>query len=258
MANICFTPPPDWHLGPLTANCHSLAFCIGAIVAYLWTFRRIPPEYRDHLDGIACWMTVAGVLGARLLYVVLNPQSLASPIPALYFWEGGLVSYGGFLGAIAAWIIYIRHYGLPMDIMCDALAPAALLGWGIGRMGCFLNWYHEYGIPTDMPWGVVVGNDVPRHPVMLYLSLGHSAMAFVSIWVAKRFQVNTMGPAIIAFGGVRLLFDIWRDYDPAWLWQGSAAISLSFVLFGIWALGHIEPVSSNPATSPEITASTPS
>ena len=214
-------------------NCHSLAFCIGAIVAYIWTYYRFPEKYREHVDGLAVWMTLAGILGARLLYCAIYWKTLTSAAHIFMFWEGGLVSYGGFVAAVLAWVIYIRVHGLPLAECCDALGPAGLLGWGIGRIGCFLNWYGECGIPTELPWGFIVDGDVPRHPVMLYLAVGHIIMAFVSLRLARRYHLNAAGTALCAFGGVRLLLDFTRQYAYPWLNWGSAAISLIFFIAGI-------------------------
>ncbi len=232
MINYC--PPSDWHLGPFIVNIHSLMFFVGAMTAYLWTCRRLPKEYRDHADNLASWMTVSGIIGARALYVLLNYKSLESPIHALYIWEGGLVSYGGFLGAMTAWAVYIRRCRLPLHIFCAAAAPAFLLGWGLGRIGCFLAWNNEYGTPTDVAWAFIVNNDVPRHPVMLYLAAGHIFMAFASLKIAQRLQCNPTGIALAAFGAVRLVCDIWRDYNPFWLHYGSAVISILFIAAGCW------------------------
>ena len=241
---VPFTPLPDWHIGPLTVNIHSLMFMIGALTAYVWTYKRTPKEYQEHLDHLACWMTVFGILGARLLFVILYPHLIASPWRAFCFWEGGLVSYGGFVGAIATWIIYIRRHQLPMNVLCDALGPAAVMGWGLGRIGCWLSWNGEIGTPTTLPWGFIVNGDVPRHPVMLYLASAHITMALLSIPIARRFKVNTAAPALIAFGGVRVVLDTWRFYDPFWLHYGSVAFSMLFVILGCLAWKRLTPVTS--------------
>ena len=243
---IHLTPPPDWHLGPFIINIHSLMFCIGALTAFAWTYKHTPERYRQHLDDIACWMTAGGIIGARLMFVLLYPQTLISPIHALYFWEGGLVSYGGFFGAAAAWIACIRYKKLPMNVLCDALGPALPLGWGIGRIGCFLSWNNEFGTPTSLPWGFIVNNDIPRHPVMLYLAVSHITVAFLAVWASKRWHVNAMGPALIGFGGGRLILDIWRFYDPFWLHYGSASISLFFFIAGCLMLKGLPPADAIP------------
>ena len=141
---INYTPPPNWHIGPAVINVHSTAFCLGAVAAYIWTTLRLPKQYRDHLDNLAVWMTLGGIIGARLLYVVINYNSLHSFWQILAFWQGGLVSYGGFVGALTAWVIYIRGNKLPLATFCHALGPAAVLGWGVGRFGCFFNWSDAY------------------------------------------------------------------------------------------------------------------
>ncbi len=237
---IHFTPPPVWHLGgSFFVNIHSLAFCAGALTAYFWTTKRLPKELKEHVDNLALWMTLGGILGARLLFAVVNYRSMHSLWQIFAFWEGGLISYGGFLGAILAWIVYIRLNKLPMPVMCHAMGPAALLGWGIGRLGCFFAWNGEIGTPTQMPWGFIVGEDVPRHPVMLYLALAHCTCALLAAKYSERLQINGAALSLIAFGLVRAILDYWRDYNPAWLYQGSLAISALWVIFGLLLLKYL-------------------
>ena len=40
----------------------------------------------------------------------------------------------------------------------------------IGRIGCFSMGVFEetYGLPTTLPWGMNLGDNIPRHPVCLY------------------------------------------------------------------------------------------
>ncbi|MGM9997974.1 MAG: prolipoprotein diacylglyceryl transferase [Candidatus Bruticola sp.] len=231
---IHFTPPPDFHIGgPFIANVHGLAFCLGAVAAYLLTIKRLPEKLRDHVDNLAIWMTAMGVLGARLLFALVNYRSIHSFTQIFAFWEGGLISYGGFLGAILAWIGYIKFHKLPMDVMCQAMGPSALLGWGIGRLGCFLAWNGELGVYTDMPWGIVVGNDSPRHPTMLYLALAHSLAAIFIMKYSPKLHINAAAISLAAFGLIRAVLDYWRDYNPSWLYYGSLAISLLWVALGL-------------------------
>lgn len=229
---VYFTPLPNWHLaGPLVINIHSLAFCLGALAAFFWTYARTPQEYRNHLDSIACWMTFAGILGARLLFLAINLDTV--PLSQTFaIWKGGLVSYGGLIGALLAFVLYIKHYKLPMYVFCEALGPAGLLGWGIGRFGCFFSWNNEIGTITDVPWAFIVGADAPRHPVMLYLAVAHCAMALIVAWLAKRTPINAAGLALMAFGVVRLILDVWRDYNPESLLYGSCGVSLFLALCG--------------------------
>ena len=50
--------------------------------------------------------------------------------------------------------------------MLDLAAPAAALGYGVGRIGCLLSGDGDYGINTTLPWGVHMAKDalVPPTP----------------------------------------------------------------------------------------------
>ena len=50
--------------------------------------------------------------------------------------------------------------------MLDLAAPAAALGYGVGRIGCLLSGDGDYGINTTLPWGVHMAKNalVPPNP----------------------------------------------------------------------------------------------
>ncbi|MCR5662515.1 MAG: prolipoprotein diacylglyceryl transferase [bacterium] len=231
---IHYTPPGDWHLGPFTVNVHSGAFCLGALAAFFWTLHRLPEQYKKHLDPMVCWMTLAGIAGARLFFVFSYFHTIKSFWEIFFFWQGGLVSYGGLIGALGAMVIYLKVHKLPIDVFCEALGPAGLLGWGIGRFGCFFNWYHEYGTETDMPWGFIVGNDPPRHPIMLFIAIIHCLVALNLSRIARKTHINSAGLALTSFGATRLIFDFWRYYNPEWLCTGSKILACLLIISGIW------------------------
>jgi phosphatidylglycerol:prolipoprotein diacylglycerol transferase len=66
---------------------------------------------------------------------------------------GGLVIYGGFIGAVTGFIVFVRKHRLPLLPMADLVAPSFMIGLAIGRVGCFLNGCC-YGGQTDWPWAV--------------------------------------------------------------------------------------------------------
>ena len=65
--------------------------------------------------------------------------------------HGGLVYYGGLIGATLAGFIYVHWKKLPMWKMADVLAPSIALGSVFGRIGCLLNGCC-YGRACDLPW----------------------------------------------------------------------------------------------------------
>lgn len=219
-------------LGPLVLSSHGFFFLVGAVVAFVFTRRRTDPRYHDALEDVLPWMTIGAILGARLLYVAQNPPLWTQPFEAVAVWKGGLVSYGGMVGSLAAWVLYLRRRGLPVWELSDAMAPAALLGWGLGRIGCLLSWYGEFGTVTDVPWAFVV-DGVARHPVMLYLALGLATASAVVVVVSRRTGWSATGLALLLYGLIRATCDLWRYWDPPQLLYTSQGFSLFLALIGL-------------------------
>jgi phosphatidylglycerol:prolipoprotein diacylglycerol transferase len=117
----------------------------------------------------AIWIVVCGVIGARLFYVVeywnetfagLSPRDTLLEIVNIP--QGGLVIYGGFLGAAVGFIAFVRKQGLPLLAMADLATPSLLVGLALGRIGCLLNGCC-YGGQTDWPWHVTFPADSPPY-----------------------------------------------------------------------------------------------
>ena len=67
--------------------------------------------------------------------------------------HGGLVYYGGLVGATLAGMICIRWKRLPLWKTADVLAPSIALGNIFGRIGCLLNGCC-YGRACSLPWAI--------------------------------------------------------------------------------------------------------
>lgn len=71
---------------------------------------------------------------------------------------------------------------------------------------------------------------------MLYLAVGHILGALAVASLARRWRLRADGLALVAYGCARLVFDSWRDYDPAWLLLSSRAISATLMAVGLLVL----------------------
>ncbi len=89
---------------------------------------------------LAFWVLVSAIAGSRLYFIVVNwggPEGYgAHPENILKFWTGGLVFYGGFLGAVAASAVYARRHRLNFIRLSDIALPTVSLGQFFGRLGC--------------------------------------------------------------------------------------------------------------------------
>ncbi|MGE4553582.1 MAG: prolipoprotein diacylglyceryl transferase [Desulfovibrionaceae bacterium] len=200
------------------------------------------------MPDIALWVFVGAVLGARLLYVLIDlPHFLAHPLEAVMFWRGGLVYSGGAVLGAALGIWYGRRKRLPVLPWLDAIAPAVALGQGIGRLGC-LSAGCCYGAPTGAPWGVTFTSPeclaeplgVPLHPTQLY----HAAAAFgtFALLVALRGRFRTPGRRVglylVLFAVQRVVIEFFRAD-----WRGDAGplsvtqvVALAFLAAGMYLL----------------------
>jgi phosphatidylglycerol:prolipoprotein diacylglycerol transferase len=110
--------------------------------------------------SLAVWLVVFGVIGARLFHVIEYwDEHFAGKRPAetlleiINIPEGGLVIYGGFIGAAVGFAVFVRKHRLPLLAMADLVAPSLAIGLALGRIGCLLNGCC-YGGQSDWPWAV--------------------------------------------------------------------------------------------------------
>jgi phosphatidylglycerol:prolipoprotein diacylglycerol transferase len=184
-----------FHIGPLPVYSYGfmlmLAFLAATAVATrLARQRGIAPEY---VLDLTASVLVAGILGARLLYVALNLSYFRDhPGHVLRLWEGGLSFHGGLAGGLIAGLIFCRRRGISFLRMGDVVAPALALGYAIGRIGCFLNGCC-YGAPTDLPWACrfhdppITGPlTPPSHPTQIYASIINLGIFALLLTIARR------------------------------------------------------------------------
>lgn len=178
---------PYLHLGPLTIPTFGLMVATGLLVSsYVLQadFRRRGIRADAFLIiGIA---GLAGIVGARLYHVLESPaEFFADPWPQLIS-RFGFAWFGGFLGGFAALLILARRERIAALTFLDASSPAACVGYAIGRIGCFLSGDGDYGIATNLPWGMSFPNGVVPttervHPTPLYEFLVWTLIAYV-LW----------------------------------------------------------------------------
>jgi len=137
-------------LGPWSIPLHSygVLLVLGCFIC-LWLCER--RTARVGLEPGTCWdigfwAVISGVVGARLMACLENWEQATDGGRQLWrifaIWEGGLTFYGGFLGAIAAMIIFCRlkRLGVAGWIkIADLGASTLALGLAFGRLGCTLN-----------------------------------------------------------------------------------------------------------------------
>lgn len=124
----------------------------------------------DAVFDIGFWGLFFGIIGARIYYVIFDPDCLDGNILNIVkLWEGGLAIYGGIIAAVITAAIYCKTKKIPMLKTFDAVAPGLFIGQAIGRWGNFVN-AEVYGGVTDSLFRMSINNAPGVHPLFLYES----------------------------------------------------------------------------------------
>ena len=127
-------------------------------------------EKRPSLIDILLVISIFGVVGARINYILLFPQYYHSLRDCLALHEGGLVFYGGMILAILALFVYCKIKKYSFAMVADYMVPSLAIGHAIGRIGCLIN-DCCYGCLTEFIKIYHLKNDpigCYRHPTQLY------------------------------------------------------------------------------------------
>jgi len=153
MHPILFKIPFTDHM---TVKSYGLMMVIGFMAA-VWLIRRLSRNITPDsqlITSAALYSLIAGVLGARLFFVVHYFDRFSGNLASMFaIWEGGLELLGGVFFALTVIILYLRYHKLPVRHYLDILAVGLMLALGFGRVGCFLNGCC-FGKPADVAWAV--------------------------------------------------------------------------------------------------------
>ena len=228
-----------------------------AFLAGLWTaskrglIYKIPPE--KVLD-LGPWLIGGAIIGARTLYVITfwREQFANKPLyEVLMVQHGGLVYYGGLIGASLAVVLYTQIKKFPLWKAADVLAPSVALGYVFGRIGCLMNGCC-YGRACDLPWAIRFPqpNDpstysgprpgVPLHPTQIYESLLSLVLYAFLAWLyrRKKFDGQVFATYLICYPLVRSFVELFRgDYPEYQRFLGfitpAQALSVAILAAGI-------------------------
>jgi phosphatidylglycerol:prolipoprotein diacylglycerol transferase len=250
--------PILFHIGSYSVHSYGVMLML-AIVCGVWAATSIvrrrkaadpafPISTEDVMD-VTLWIVAGIVIGARLLFVIVDWSSYKGhPLDMFKVWEGGLSFHGGLFGVLIALGLFSVRKRIPFLLLGDVIAPAAMIGYAVGRVGCFLNGCC-YGAPTTMPWGVRFHDDgivtPPSHPTQLYSTAMSLVFFGVLLWMGRRKSAFSGQVAFfyILFSAIeRFTMEIWRAgttstvvalglTDVQWLCMTMALVSIGALIW---------------------------
>ena len=243
--------PIAFHLGSLPVRWYGVMMAL-AFLAGLWTATRRARRVNvagGIISDITLWLMLGSIIGARFVYVTTywKTEFASQPLSEIFMIQhGGLVYYGGLIGATLAGMIFIRWKKLPLWKMADIFAPSIALGSVFGRIGCLLNGCC-YGYACDLPWAIHFPADhethgAAVHPTEIYDALLNLVLYFVLAWWfrRKKFDGQIFAAYLLGYAALRSLVECFRgDYLPAEYFFGGWVTPGQFVSLGIAAAGLI-------------------
>lgn len=248
-----------FHIGPVAISPFGAMMVLAFLGAYFllrWGLRYQGIGDEEDASSILLAAGVGGILGAKLYYAALYHDW------RLIFDRAGFVWYGGFLLGTIAVVWIVRRRRLSGWQTTDAVAPALALGYGIGRVGCFLVG-DDFGMPTSRPWGVAFpyglpapttaglmrteyGADVPWdipddqliavHPTQIYETIAALCICALGVRLLRsRRPAGTTTLVVIGLLALeRLLIEFLRAKDDRFLGGFTMAQAISaFVIIGV-------------------------
>ncbi|MBI2552544.1 prolipoprotein diacylglyceryl transferase [Candidatus Uhrbacteria bacterium] len=205
-------------LGPLTIHTWGFVVSLGFLVAILVAYRRAKHTglNANRVLDLAFWIIALAFIGARIFHVFFYEWGYFQDhlFEIVRIDQGGLSSFGGFIGATVAFIIFTRKYHLDRWRYADLLMFAWPLGHALGRIGCFLTHMHP-GRLSSVWWAV-------QYPGGARLDMGMAeSVVLLSYWVImllvsrkhKRFDGFYLISGMIFYGATRFILDFFRATD---------------------------------------------
>ncbi len=198
-----------------------------------------PPSWitmpaHELVSSLTAVVMVAGIVGARLFHILENmDQFMASPW-SMIFSRSGLSVFGGLIVGTIAGVVFVRRWQLPVRPLLDAVAPAMMLGYAIGRVGCQISGDGDWGIAANMAfkpdwlptwfWAQTYQNNIYGeviaapgvYPTPVYESV-MALLCFALLWKLRKhpFMTGWLFAVYLVLAGIeRLLIEQIRVNPP--------------------------------------------
>jgi len=191
--------------------------------------RHSPVEVAPHtlVGDFTMVVLVAGIAGARLFHILEHLDMFFQDPMSMIFSRSGLSVFGGLIIGALAGLVLLRRWRIRVRPFLDAIAPALMLGYAIGRLGCQIAGDGDWGMAADMAlkpgwlptwlWAQTYDNNIYGeliaapgvYPTPVYESM-MALGCFAVLWAMRRhpFQAGWLFSAYLLLAGIeRLLIE---------------------------------------------------
>jgi phosphatidylglycerol---prolipoprotein diacylglyceryl transferase len=241
--------------GPFAIRWYALAYIGGIVLGWVYARAIIrnnrlwggtSPVTLLDFDDFILWVTFGIILGGRTGYVLFYNLDyfVQHPAEIIELWKGGMSFHGGFLGCVAAVLLFGWKRNVPVLSLGDITCAVGPIGLFLGRIANFING-ELWGRPADVPWAMVfpTGGPIPRHPSQLYEATLEGVVLFIVLACLIRFGALKrpgliLGSFATLYGLARITGEFFREPDAqlGFLWGGltmGMLLSVPMILAGI-------------------------
>ncbi len=240
-------------LGSITVYTYGFFIAVGFLTAFYYISYSLKKSNnkiisQEDLYSLFLYAIIAAIVGARLLYVLVNIKDfIAAPLSVFKVWQGGLVYYGGFIAAAAFIIFYAKKKKIPLGKLSDIVAPALALGHLFGRIGCFFAGCC-YGKTCDLPWAVVFTDahslavkGIAVHPTQLYEAFGNLVIFAVLYFYNRKNHAagKTFALYLVFYAVLRFSIEFFRGDFRGAVFAGlsiSQTVSIFLLFSGLFII----------------------
>lgn len=234
--------PILFQIGSVTFYTHGVLAVIGIVLGSFVAYKLAKSNNLDttfFFDNIV-FTTLLGIIGARVAYFLIYPSSFESWTKVFYLWEGGLVSYGGFLFGIITFILLLRKQGQPVMKWLDITAIGFFLGLLIGRIGDLVAGEYAGVVTNSRLLSVVPGNNliaIPFFEALLCLVIFIISFILFRKAYSRMAQGNLFLGSFFVYGLGRFIIDFGRDENDIILHLSLGQIvSLSVAIIALFLI----------------------
>jgi phosphatidylglycerol---prolipoprotein diacylglyceryl transferase len=244
-------------IGPFAIRWYALAYIGGIVLGWIYARALLKneklwgggpaPISLPQMDDFILWVTIGIIVGGRTGYVLFyNPAFfIQHPAEVFELWKGGMSFHGGFLGCVAAVMLFARSNNISILSLGDITTAVAPIGLFLGRLANFING-ELWGRPADpsLPWAMIFpsGGPLPRHPSQLYEAALEGLVLFTILAVMIRMGALKrpgviLGSFIAIYGIARIVAEFFREPDRqlGFLWGDltmGMVLSLPMIIAG--------------------------
>ena len=256
--------PTSFHVGPLVFHTYGFGLATAFYVAFIYARRRLrrADVNVEPFTRYTVWLIVSGLVGARLANIATNWSYYSGHLGRMIaVWQGGLASFGGIALALVVGVI-LQHRWWPetqLTRFTDALVPALIAGWALGRVLGPQFMVDGGGHLTNQWFGLHYAGQVgKRVPVPLIQGAEDALLWLALLGVEKTRRTYTVG---VVTGIGMIVWGLVRALDERLLLgqeshSGSIGVQLAGVALAV--AGVITLIVHRPRHAELSTTSTPS